>query len=125
MASRAPNDAATDPHAPIPVTRDNEHKTDPHAPAQSLDQIAAHDVKTEPGGLVALRDPIEDDPRYLAVIASIDAEVQALVAAERKAHPEVKVGWAHSEWAHKKRLLKERHGLDWKTPLEMDPASPP
>ncbi|MBX7114079.1 MAG: hypothetical protein K1X64_07065 [Myxococcaceae bacterium] len=125
MASRASNDAPTDPHATLSGTRDSEHKTDPHAPAQSLEHIAAHDVKTEPGGLVALRDPIEDDPRYLAVIASVDVEVQALVTAEKKAHPEVKVGWAHSEWAHKKRLLKERHGLDWKTPLEMNPAGNP
>jgi|CXWL01.1.fsa_nt_gi hypothetical protein len=122
MAPRTREDAATDPEARAQVTRDTDEKTDPHTLAHLPDASGSHDVKTEPGGFIISHDPIEQDPRYLAVIGEVDAEVQRLVSLERQAHPEIKIGWAHSEWEHKKRLLKERHDIDWKSPIELDPG---
>lgn len=124
MAPRTLDDAATDPEAGAHGPRDTDEKTDPHALAHPVEASTSHDIETEPGGFIIAHDPIEQDPAYLAVIGDIDAEVQRLVNLERAAHPEIKIGWAHSEWEHKKRLLKERHNIDWKSPRELDPSMP-
>ncbi len=68
------------------------------------------------GGLA--HDPIEDDPRHAAVFARIDGEVDALLADHPQRGAE---GFCHVRWAAKKRLLKERHGLDWRSPAELNP----
>ena len=31
------------------------------------------------------------------------------------------LGYCHSYWAEKKRILKEDYGIDWKTPGELNP----
>lgn len=68
------------------------------------------------GGLA--HDPVENDPRYAEVFAKIDAEVDALL----KDHPSRgSEGFCHVIWATKKGLLKERYGIEWRSPDEMNP----
>lgn len=68
------------------------------------------------GGLA--HDAIEDDPRHAEVFARIDGEVDALLAD----HPQRgAMGFCHVRWGAKKRLLKERHGIDWRSPAELNP----
>ena len=31
-------------------------------------------------------------------------------------------GYCHRLWAETKRILREKYGLDWKTPSEMNPG---
>jgi hypothetical protein len=65
-------------------------------------------------------DPIEDDPKFKAVIESVMSEVMA----ELKDHPNNgKLGFCHTIWAIKRRILKEKHGIKWRTPKEMNPMN--
>ena len=32
------------------------------------------------------------------------------------------LGYCHSYWAAKKRILKEEYGIDWKSPSELNPG---
>jgi hypothetical protein len=83
--------------------------------------VAAHRVRVGPaasekGGL--RHDPVEDDPRHAEAFARIDAEVDAAL----KDHPQRGgEGFCHVVWETKKRLLKERYGIDWRAPDELNP----
>jgi hypothetical protein len=63
-------------------------------------------------------DPVEDDPRHAEVFARIDGEVDALLADHPQRGAE---GFCHVRWSAKQRLLKERYGIDWRSPAEMNP----
>ncbi len=61
-------------------------------------------------------DPQEDDP---LLMARIDA---ALAEAEQNlAHLPRTRGFCHPLWAEMKRILREKHGIDWKSPGDMNP----
>lgn len=63
-------------------------------------------------------DPVEKDPRYTSVFEGIDAEVDAIL----KDHPmRGRMGFCHIIWETKKEILKEKYGIPWKTPAEMNP----
>ena len=47
-------------------------------------------------------------------------EVEAILKEEFKGRPNT-IGLCHKIWARKKRLLKERYNIDWKTPAELNP----
>lgn len=86
-------------------------------------------------GASFLRDPIEDDPAFAATFEDAGREANRLVdehvAAERARLQAAGTGHAsfvlrytcHLYWHHLKRLLKERHALDWLSPAEMNPGS--
>ena len=86
-------------------------------------------------GASYLRDPIEDDPALAAAFEEAGREANRLVeehvAAERArlqaegmSHLDFMLGYTcHLYWRHLKRLLKERHGVDWLSPAEMNPGS--
>lgn len=79
----------------------------PKAPSDSAKQ----------GSSIA-HDPIEKDPRYRSVFANIDAEVDTIL----KDHPmRGRMGFCHIIWDTKKEILKEKYGIPWKTPAEMNP----
>jgi len=63
-------------------------------------------------------DPIEDDP---AIMPLIDAA--ALEAARLLEHDPRRgqMGFCYVGWAATKRILREKHGIEWKTPSEMNP----
>lgn len=62
-------------------------------------------------------DPIEDDARYKHIFQEVDAEIDERYPAETYL-----LGACHGIWREKKRILKERYGIDWKTPDEMNPG---
>ena len=61
-------------------------------------------------------DPIERTKEYLA----IKDELEELIA-QRVGKGGYR-GWCHSYWACKKRILKEKYGIDWKSPAELNPG---
>jgi hypothetical protein len=63
-------------------------------------------------------DPIEDDPRYAEVFKTIDDEVKELLAnyPQREGR-----GSVYTYWETKKGLLKQKYGIDWRSPGEMNP----
>jgi hypothetical protein len=61
-------------------------------------------------------DPIEDDPRYRAILDKT----------ERKARKECKdrkgqMGYCHAFWGAKQRILAEKYHIEWKSPAELNP----
>lgn len=66
------------------------------------------------------KDPIEDTPEFKAVIKEV--EMLAKVALERDGiTKEMYRGWYTHFWDCKKKILKEKYGIKWKTPYEMNP----
>ena len=63
-------------------------------------------------------DRIEKDPKTRSIFSAVDKEVKAELAK----HPERDMlGFCHTIWETKKRILKEKHGIEWKSPSEMNP----
>lgn len=61
-------------------------------------------------------DPQESDPRLRRVFAAVDAE------AERAVGNTPRDGrFIFHFWSAKKRMLRQKHGIDWKTPAELNP----
>ncbi len=61
-------------------------------------------------------DPLESDPRLKQIFAMADAVAEQELAGTRRS-----LGFCHLFWSTKKRILKEKYGVDWKTPAEMNP----
>jgi hypothetical protein len=86
------------------------------APPDSQSSEAPGDSPKQ-GSWIA-HDPIEKDPRYKSVFANIDAEVNEVL----KDHPlRGRMGFCYTIWATKKEILKQKYGIPWKTPAEMNP----
>ncbi|NMC04755.1 MAG: hypothetical protein GYA24_06065 [Candidatus Lokiarchaeota archaeon] len=63
------------------------------------------------------RDKIETDPRYERIISEANQEAEKAVVIVKKGE----MGYCHAFWAAKKRVLKEKYGIDWKSPAELNP----
>ena len=59
------------------------------------------------------RDPIEFELKYKDVFSQIDEEVRQEIGGP---------GYHRQFWSTKKRILKEKYGIDWKSPAEMNPT---
>jgi hypothetical protein len=66
-------------------------------------------------------DPIEDDPKFKSIIEAAGREAEAELANEPKAIRIGGDGYCHQFWSTKTRILKEKYGVDWKSPAEMNP----
>lgn len=65
-----------------------------------------------------LHDPVEDDPKIRPIIRA--ATKQAMD--ELKDHPFYEqFGFCHFLWDKKKQILKEKYGIDWRSPSDMNP----
>jgi hypothetical protein len=65
-----------------------------------------------------LHDPIEDNPEFKNIFATIDSEVH-----ETLKHQPMRggMGFCHIFWGTKKKILFEKYGIWWKSPAEMNP----
>ena len=71
------------------------------------------------GGKVDVgHDPIEDDLKIRAIIEQVDKEVEKLLEHDPSAHS---YGGCHVIWSFKKQILKERYGIEWRDPSELNP----
>lgn len=61
-----------------------------------------------------LHDPIEDEPHIQPMIAEAAARAEAEV-------PDSGIGWCHSIWEAQQKILRDRFGIEWFTPSEMNP----
>lgn len=62
-----------------------------------------------------MHDEVENTPEYKA----IEAELEALI--EKEIGKGGYLGYCHGYWRVKKRILKEKYGIDWKSPAELHP----
>ena len=61
-------------------------------------------------------DPQEEDPKLRKTFKAVDREVESILAN----HPR-EIGFCHTFWDVKRGILKEKYGIDWKSPSEMNP----
>ena len=61
-------------------------------------------------------DPKERDQKFRLIIQWAEKEAE-----EGLKMPRTTWGYCHAFWPEKKRILKEKHGIDWKTPVELNP----
>ena len=61
-------------------------------------------------------DPIEDTAEYKGVIKDVEKELDKLLKDKPKG-----MGFCHIYWYEKKRILKEKYGIEWKSPSLMNP----
>lgn len=66
-----------------------------------------------------LHDPIEDHPEYSDLIKRVGEE--ALDQVKREAGPGL--GLCHAVWGSMATILRERHGIVWYSPSEMNPLT--
>lgn len=64
-------------------------------------------------------DPVERTPAYRAVVA--EAEELAWRSLEARGFVRQSFGSCHWFWPEKQRILRERFGIRWRTPDEMNP----
>lgn len=62
-------------------------------------------------------DPAEDDSRLAAVLLRATLEVDAELAEEDRNL----MGFCHLFRRTKQRILRERYGVEWRTPVELNP----
>ena len=60
-------------------------------------------------------DPIEDTEYFKSIIEEVNKEAESLV------EPEIRLGRFTFIEREKKRILKEKYNIDWKTTEEMNP----
>jgi hypothetical protein len=65
------------------------------------------------------RDPKERDPRYRHIIKVAEQEAEEEVA--REYGNKMFLGKCHMVWGIQKEILKNKYGIDWKDPAEMNP----
>ncbi len=64
-------------------------------------------------------DPAEADPTMATVL------LRAALEAEREAGPNTpgSWGWCHVFWGLKQAILRDKYGVEWRTPVEMNPGT--
>jgi hypothetical protein len=63
-------------------------------------------------------DSIEDDPNFQPMIEAAEKDADAQLAN----HPERnRLGFCHLFWKTKKQILRDKYGIKWRSPQEMNP----
>lgn len=63
-------------------------------------------------------DPQEDDPELRPLIDAAEQEAEAQLLAEGHG---LSLGFCHLLWPLQQTILREKHGIHWQTPAEMNP----
>ena len=63
-----------------------------------------------------MKDPVENTPEYQSIKAELEAELE-----EKLKNCPRGLGFCHVYWRAKKRLLKEKYNIDWRSPAELCP----
>jgi hypothetical protein len=63
-------------------------------------------------------DPIYEDPSIRPLIDAAASEAQRLLEHDPRRG---EMGFCYVVWETTKKILHEKHGIDWKTPSEMNP----
>ena len=68
------------------------------------------------GDILQNYDPQENDPEVNELIKKAGKEAKRNLIFKRKT-----LGYCHTFWNEQKRILKDRYGIDWKTPADRNP----
>lgn len=61
------------------------------------------------------KDPVEETLAYKKIEKALEAELEESMKNVPKG-----MGYCHVYWGRKKRILKEKYSIDWKSPAEMN-----
>lgn len=61
-------------------------------------------------------DPGENTYEYKIIEKELEELIQKKIGSKRR-----RFGYCHLYWATKKKILKEKYGIDWKSPAELNP----
>lgn len=64
-----------------------------------------------------LYDPVENTVEYQNIRDELESELFKLMQ-----NVDVKMGRSYKYWSLKKRILKQKYNIDWKSPPEMNPG---
>lgn len=70
------------------------------------------------GKFITRCDPQEGDPQLRAIIKAAEKEAEESL---RKEGVGRHLGYCHRLWGRQKQILKEKYGIDWRSPAEMNP----
>jgi hypothetical protein len=84
------------------------------APVAATIGLTVYFNPSRPQGI--LHDPNENEPELQAIFRAAEKQTDE----ELKGEPR-ELGFIHRYWNTKKRILKEKHNLYWRTPAEMNP----
>lgn len=62
------------------------------------------------------KDPIESTPEWKKINGEVEKELDEIF----KGYPRC-TGFCHMYWHEKRKLLKEKYGIDWRSPAQMNP----
>ncbi len=62
------------------------------------------------------RDPIELTPEWKKINKEVEKELDELFKDHHRG-----MGFCHLYWHEKRRILKEKYGIDWHSPAQMNP----
>ena len=62
-------------------------------------------------------DPQEDDPKLKILIDEAGDEAEAMLASHEL---QGQFGFCHVYWETKRQILLSRHGIEWRSPAEMN-----
>jgi hypothetical protein len=65
------------------------------------------------------RDPVEETGEYKRVVGR--AEWWARLRLRLRGYTPGSMGYCHVFWPAKKKVLREKYGIDWKSPAELNP----
>ncbi len=68
-------------------------------------------------------DPIEDDPKYHDKIAAAEKEAEKYLKKNCKQVKKGERGYCHVYWGAKQRILREKYGIEWKSPSDLNPTT--
>ena len=68
-------------------------------------------------------DPIEDDPKHAQIFEEVVREIKASMRREGLPDEPAFLGWCHMYWGYKKQILRDKYGIDWKSPAELNPGT--
>jgi hypothetical protein len=98
---------------------------------ERLEREAAERAASEDG---LLHDPQEADPEFRLLLRRVSTEAESRVEVLRQqelaklavSSPAVanvvgRRGLCHRQWALMKRILREEHGVEWRSPSDMNP----
>ncbi len=62
------------------------------------------------------KDPIESTPEWKMINKEVEKELDELFKDSPRGR-----GFCHMYWHEKRRILKEKYGIDWHSPAQMNP----
>lgn len=64
-------------------------------------------------------DPIERAPQYREIFQKIDKEIEESIA--KRYGKEKFTGYCFLFWDEKRTTLKQKYGIDWRSPADLNP----